>query len=166
MGTVLSESALVDAVRRDRAAGLTTAFANGCFDLLHVGHARYLAAAAAEADRLIVAVNDDQSVAGLKGPGRPILAATDRAELVAALRVVDYVVIFPDRTVERLLRTLQPDVHCKGTDYTVDSVPERAVVAEYGGRTAIVGDPKDHATRDLLARIAGEPPPAPPASAR
>ncbi|MSO46133.1 MAG: D-glycero-beta-D-manno-heptose 1-phosphate adenylyltransferase [Acidobacteria bacterium] len=154
MGVVLTESELVDVVERDRKAGRSTAFANGCFDLLHVGHVRYLTAAAAEADRLIVAVNDDQSVAGLKGPGRPILAAGDRAELVAALRVVDYVVLFPDRTVERLLRLLRPDVHCKGTDYTIDSVPERAVVAEYGGRTAIVGDPKDHATRDLLARIA------------
>jgi rfaE bifunctional protein nucleotidyltransferase chain/domain len=166
MGIVLTESALVEAIGRDRAAGLTTAFANGCFDLLHVGHVRYLAASAAEADRLIVAVNDDESVAGLKGPGRPILAAADRAELVAALRVVDYVVIFPDRTVERLLRLVKPDVHCKGTDYTVDSVPERAVVAEYGGRTAIVGDPKDHATRDLLARIAGGSPTERPAPGR
>ena len=150
---VLTESELVEAVARDRTAGRTIAFANGCFDLLHVGHVRYLQGAAAEADRLIVAVNDDPSVAGLKGEGRPILPASDRAELVAALRRVDYVVIFGDPTVERLLLLVRPDVHCKGTDYTVDSVPERAIVAGYGGRTAIVGDAKNHATRDLLARI-------------
>ncbi len=154
-GTVLSEPELVDAVARDRAAGLSIAFANGCFDVLHVGHVRYLQGSAAEADRLIVAVNDDQSVAGLKGPGRPILGAADRAELVAALRGVDYVVVFGEPTVGRLLRLLRPDVHCKGTDYTIESVPERAIVLEYGGRTAIVGDPKNHATRELLARIAG-----------
>src|SRR5579884_3471519 len=152
---VLSEAELVEAVARDRAAGQTIAFANGCFDLLHVGHVRYLQGAAAEADRLVVAVNDDESERQLKGPHRPILAARDRAELVAALRGVDYVVVFGDATVERLLTLLRPDVHCKGTDYTVDTVPERAVVAAYGGRTAIVGDRKQHATRDLLRRIAG-----------
>jgi len=148
-----SEADLLAAVQRDRAAGRTIAFANGCFDLLHAGHVRYLQACAAEADRLIVAVNDDRSVAALKGPGRPILTATDRAELVAALRGVDYVVVFGDATVDRLLAALKPDVHCKGTDYTVATVPERSVVEAYGGRTAIVGDPKRHATRDLLARI-------------
>ena len=150
---VVTESELVDAVARDRAAGRTLAFANGCFDLLHVGHVRYLQSAAAEGDRLIVAVNDDASVAALKGEGRPVQPAADRAELIAALRDVDYVVVFGDPTVERLLRLLKPDVHCKGTDYTVDSVPERAVVLAYGGRTAIVGDPKQHNTRELLARI-------------
>jgi rfaE bifunctional protein nucleotidyltransferase chain/domain len=153
MGSVLSEAELDVAVAADRAAGLTIAFANGCFDLLHVGHVRYLQGAAAEADRLIVAVNDDRSVAALKGANRPILSAADRAELVSALRGVSYVVVFSDATVERLLRRIRPDVHCKGTDYTIDTVPERAVVREYGGRTAIVGDPKNHATRDLLARI-------------
>jgi rfaE bifunctional protein nucleotidyltransferase chain/domain len=152
---VVSEPQLVEAVARERAAGKSIAFANGCFDLLHVGHLRYLQGAAREADRLIVAVNDDASVAALKGAGRPILAAADRAELVSALRAVDYVVVFSDVTVERLLLLLKPDVHCKGTDYTVDTVPERAVVASYGGRTAIVGDPKLHATRELLKRIAG-----------
>jgi rfaE bifunctional protein nucleotidyltransferase chain/domain len=150
---VLNESELVAAVARDRAEGRSIAFANGCFDLLHVGHIRYLQGAAAEADRLIVAVNDDQSVSGLKGEGRPILAGRDRAELVAALRGVDYVILFGDPTVERLLRLVKPDVHCKGTDYTVESVPERAVVQSYGGRTAIVGDQKSHATRDLIGRI-------------
>ena len=152
---VLSEPELIDAVARDKAAGRTIALANGCFDLLHVGHARYLQGAAAEADRLVVAVNDDRSVAALKGLGRPVQPAVDRAELVAALRGVDYVVVFGDLTVERLLILLKPDVHCKGTDYTIDSVPERAVVLGYGGRTAIVGDPKQHNTRELLARIRG-----------
>ena len=150
---VVSEAQLVDAVVRERAAGKTIAFANGCFDLLHVGHVRYLQGAAAEADRLIVAVNDDRSVAALKGAGRPILPAADRAELVAALRGVHYVVVFGEPSVERLLLLVKPDVHCKGTDYTVASVPERAVVESYGGRTAIVGDAKSHATQDLITRI-------------
>jgi len=150
---VVTETELATAVARDRAAGKTIALANGCFDVLHVGHVRYLQGAAAEADRLIVAVNDDESVARLKGPGRPAMAAADRAEILAALAVVDYVVVFADANVERLLQRLQPDVHCKGTDYTVDTVPERAVVQAYGGRTAIVGDSKRHASRDVLARL-------------
>ena len=153
MGAVLNERDLVAAVDADRAAGRTVAFANGCFDVLHVGHVRYLADAKAQADRLIVAINDDGSVKGLKGPGRPILSAEDRAEMVAALENVDYVVLFSDPDVHRLLRLLKPDVHCKGTDYTPDTVPERDTVLSYGGRVAIVGDPKDHSTRDLLARI-------------
>src|SRR6266700_2460753 len=153
MGRVLSEPELIEAIARERADGCTIAFANGCFDLLHVGHVRYLQGAAAEADRLVVAINDDRSVAELKGANRPVLPARDRAEIVAAVRGVDYVVVFGDPTVERLLRLLEPDVHCKGTDYTVDTVPERAVVASYGGRTAIVGDPKRHASRDLVLRI-------------
>jgi rfaE bifunctional protein nucleotidyltransferase chain/domain len=155
VGEVLTREALVARVARDRQQGLTLAFANGCFDLLHVGHARYLQAAAKEADRLVVAVNDDLTVRRLKGADRPVLAAADRAELVAALRGVDYVIIFPEPTVTALLELLQPDVHCKGTDYTVDTVPERETVRAYGGRIAIVGDPKDHSTRDLLARIKG-----------
>ena len=154
MGQRLTEPELLEAVARDRAEGRTIAFANGCFDLLHVGHVRYLQGAAAEADRLIVAINDDESVRRLKGAGRPILGAGDRAELVSALRGVDYVLVFADLTVERLLELIAPDVHCKGTDYTPDTVPERAVVEAYGGRTAIVGDPKDHATRELLKKIA------------
>ena len=155
MGLILAREELLDRVARDRAEGRTIAFANGCFDLLHVGHVRYVQAAAAEADRLVVAVNSDQSVRGLKGAGQPILPEHDRAELVAALRGVDYVVIFPEPTVNPLLLALRPDVHCKGTDYTVDTVPERETVRRYGGRIAIVGDPKDHSTRDLLARIRG-----------
>src|SRR5262245_42662280 len=149
---VVTEEQLIDAAARERAAGRTLAFANGCFDLLHVGHVRYLQGAAAEADRLVVAVNDD-GVASQKGPGRPILNATDRAEIVAALRGVDYVTIFPEPTVAALLTLLKPDVHCKGTDYTVASVPERDTVLSYGGRIAIVGDPKDHSTSDLLDRL-------------
>jgi len=153
MGQVLSRpelAAFVAAARRD---GRTVAFANGVFDLLHVGHVRYLQAAAGEADVLVVAVNDDRSVRALKGPGRPILPATDRAELVAALAGVAAVTIFDEPTVAPLLQLLRPDVHCKGTDYTVESVPERATVAAYGGRTAIVGDPKDHSTRQLLRTL-------------
>ena len=154
MGKVVDREELVARVEQERRGGRSIAFANGCFDLLHVGHVRYLEAAAREADVLVVGVNDDRSVCGLKGPGRPILAEADRAELVAALRCVDYVVIFPEPTVGPLLQALRPDVHCKGTDYTIDSVPEREIVKAYGGRTAIVGDPKDHSTRDLLTRIA------------
>src|SRR4051812_29733524 len=158
MARVLSESELIEAIRADRAAGRTIALANGCFDLLHVGHLRYLQGAAAEADRLVVAVNDDESVRGLKGPDRPVMPGSDRAELVAALRGVDYVVLFSGPTVGPLIEALRPDVHCKGTDYTADSVPERDIVRAYGGRVAIVGDPKDHSTHDLLGRIASSNP--------
>jgi D-glycero-beta-D-manno-heptose 1-phosphate adenylyltransferase len=154
MAQTVTREALVDILRADRAAGRSIALANGCFDVLHVGHIRYLEGAKAEADRLVVAINDDRSVRALKGPGRPVLSAADRAELVGALRSVDYVVVFPEPDVNELLRVLKPDVHCKGTDYTVDTVPERETVRAYGGRTAIVGDPKDHSTRDIIARIA------------
>jgi rfaE bifunctional protein nucleotidyltransferase chain/domain len=152
--TILTREALAAAVEADRRAGFTIAFANGIFDLLHVGHVRYLRAAAAEGDRLVVGVNGDRT-ASMKGPGRPILAAGVRAELVAAIRGVSYVTIFDEPTVTELLLLLKPDVHCKGTDYTVETVPERETVRAYGGRIAIVGDPKDHSTRDLLARIRG-----------
>ena len=155
MGLVVSQDRAAELLSAERAAGRTVAVANGCFDLLHVGHVRYLRGAAAEADRLLVAVNADRSVAALKGSGRPLQAAADRAEIVAALEMVDYVVVFEEPTVAALLERLRPDVHCKGTDYTVDTVPEREVVRAFGGRTAIVGDPKDHSTRDLLSRIAG-----------
>jgi rfaE bifunctional protein nucleotidyltransferase chain/domain len=153
MGEVLTRDEVVERVEHNRKRGLTHAFANGAFDLLHVGHVRYLEAAKREADRLIVAVNDDESVRALKGPNRPVLPAADRAELVAALRAVDYVLVFSEPTVDSLLQLVTPEVHCKGTDYTVDSVPERDTVLAYGGRIAIVGDPKDHSTRDLLVRI-------------
>jgi len=153
MGEVVSQSQLIDAVARERVDGRTIVLANGCFDLLHVGHVRYLRAAAAEGDRLVVAINDDSSASALKGPGRPVIPASDRAELVAGLRDVDYVVVFSGPTVEPVIRLIRPDVHCKGTDYTVDTVPERAVVRAYGGRTAIVGDAKEHSTRALVARL-------------
>jgi len=156
MGSVVSREELIARANAARESGRTIAFANGCFDLLHVGHVRYLESAALEADLLVVAINDDRSVRELKGEGRPILPADDRAALVAALGCVDHVVIFPEVTVASLLEAVRPDVHCKGTDYTVDSVPEREIVRAYGGRTAIVGDPKDHSTRDLLGRIAGD----------
>ena len=158
MGAVVSHDRAAELAAADRAAGRTLAFANGCFDLLHVGHVRYLRGAAAEADRLLVAVNGDRSVAALKGNGRPVQAAAERAEIVAAFEMVDYVVIFEETTVAALLERFRPDVHCKGTDYTVDTVPEREVIRACGGRTAIVGDPKDHSTRDLLSRIAGTRP--------
>ena len=157
MGQIVSLPDLLSQVTAARGEGRSVAFANGCFDLLHVGHVRYLAAAAQEADLLIVAINDDGSVRALKGEGRPVLPASDRAELVAALRPVDYVIVFSEPTVGPLLEAIHPDVHCKGTDYTIDTVPERDIVRAYGGRIAIVGDPKDHSTRDLLARIADSP---------
>jgi rfaE bifunctional protein nucleotidyltransferase chain/domain len=153
MGEILSREVLARRVAENRARGLSHALANGCFDLLHVGHVRYLQDAARQADRLIVAINDDETVRALKGASRPILPARDRAEIVAALRGVDYVVVFPEPTVAPLLELIRPEVHCKGTDYTEETVPERDAVRAYGGRVAIVGDPKDHSTRDLLARI-------------
>ena len=142
-------------VESARAAGRTVALANGCFDVLHVGHLRYLEGAKAEADLLVVAVNGDGSVRRLKGEGRPLLAAADRALLVAALRAVDQVLVFEEDDVRRVLLALRPEVHCKGTDYTADSVPERDVVRSYGGRVAIVGDPKRHDTRRLIEKVRG-----------
>lgn len=139
-----------------RGAGKTIALANGCFDLLHVGHTRYLQGARAEGDLLIVGINADASVRKLKGEGRPLQNQDDRALLVAALHVVDHVVIFPEDTVENLLLTLKPDVHCKGTDYTQETVPERDIVKSYGGRIAIVGDPKDHNTSTLLMQLSAK----------
>jgi rfaE bifunctional protein nucleotidyltransferase chain/domain len=145
-----------EAVRRtaaERRAGRRVVFANGAFDLLHAGHVRYLEAARAEGDWLLVAVNSDASVARAKGDGRPIVPAEERAEIVAALECVDAVVLFEEDSPAGLLSELHPDVHAKGTDYTPDSVPEREVVARYGGRTVVVGDPKQHATTDLIERI-------------
>jgi rfaE bifunctional protein nucleotidyltransferase chain/domain len=146
-------SLLADAKQRRQRIVL----ANGVFDTLHVGHARYLGAAKAEGDLLIVAINSDSGVRTLKGPGRPILDEQARALLVAALRAVDYVIMFSEPNVEKLLEELQPDVHAKGTDYTTESVPERAVAARLGVRVAIVGDPKDHSTRSLLDAIRKAP---------
>lgn len=136
-----------------KSEGKRVVFANGCFDTLHVGHVRYLQGAKAKGDLLVVGVNADESVRRLKGAGRPILDEQARAQLVAALRCVDYVVVFPDANVERLLEDLRPNVHAKGTDYTAESVPERAVAGRLGIEVAIVGDPKDHSTRELLESI-------------
>jgi rfaE bifunctional protein nucleotidyltransferase chain/domain len=158
MGEVLSVDALAGRIAELKAQGKKVAFANGHFDLLHVGHLRYLQAARAEGDVLVVAVNDDASVARLKGPGRPVVPAAERAELLAALEPVGFVVIFAGDSPAPLLARLQPDVHCKGTDYgTPERVPEYEVVRAYGGRTALVGDPKDHATSDLIAKVKGLP---------
>src|SRR6267378_7599073 len=132
-------------------------FANGCFDMLHIGHIRYLEGARREGDILVVGVNADSSVCNLKGPGRPVLDESARAQLVAALRSVHYVVLFTEPNVEALLEELRPDVHAKGTDYTAESVPERAIAARLGIRVAIVGDPKDHSTRGLLESIRKAP---------
>ena len=142
-----------DQARAWRAAGKRLVLANGVFDLLHVGHVRYLRAAKALGDVLLVALNSDASVRRLKGPGRPIMTEDERAELVAALDPVDAVVVFDDDTVDALIARLRPDVQAKGTDYTEDSVPERDSVRAAGGRVAIAGDPKDHSTRDLIATI-------------
>ena len=136
-----------------RAEGRSIALANGCFDVLHVGHVRYLQGARAEADVLVVGVNGDASVRRLKGDDRPLLPAGDRALLVGALRAVDHVIVFDEDDVRGLLLALKPDVHCKGTDYTAETVPERDVVRSYGGRVAIVGDAKQHDTRVLLERV-------------
>ncbi len=147
----------LDELRRDVAAarmrGQRIVLANGCFDLLHIGHVRYLQAARQLGDLLIVGVNADAAVRALKGEGRPILPAEERAEIVAAFACVDYVVIFDDVTIAPLLEALRPDVHAKGTDYTPETVPEREIVRRYGGRVAIVGDEKRHSSRDLIARI-------------
>ena len=149
---VLRAPAALKWVRQQRQQGARIALANGCFDLLHVGHVRYLAAAAAEADVLIVAINDDATVATLKGPPRPLLLAEARAEMVAALRCVDMVTVFTDPTADRLIRELRPDVHCKGTDYE-HGVPEAATVESVGARIAIVGDAKRHSTGELIERL-------------
>ena len=151
---ILSREELLEAAARERAGGKQIVFANGAFDLLHVGHVRYLEAARREGTWLAVGINSDRSVRRSKGNGRPVLPERERAEIVAALACVDAVVLFGEDSPAALLSELKPEVHAKGTDYTPESVPEREVVASYGGRTAIVGDPKDHATSDLIARIA------------
>ena len=152
LGTLEQVRERVSAARRE---GRKIALANGCFDVLHVGHVRYLEGARAEANVLVVGVNGDASTRRLKGEGRPVMPAEDRALVVAALRAVDHVVVFEEDDVGRLLVALRPDVHCKGTDYTPETVPEREVVHSYGGRVAIVGDPKRHDTSALVARIRG-----------
>ena len=155
MNTILDRDELARRVASARETGARIVLANGCFDVLHVGHVRYLAGARQLGDILIVGINSDEQVAIQKGPGRPVLPAPERAEIVAALESVTYVTIFDEPTVEQLLLALKPDVHAKGTDYTTDSVPERDVVRSYGGQVAIVGDPKDHSTTEIIARLGG-----------
>jgi rfaE bifunctional protein nucleotidyltransferase chain/domain len=144
---------LKDITRRLKIDGKTVVFANGCFDLLHVGHIRYLCDARSLGDALILGINSDKSVAALKGNGRPLQNARDRAEIVASLMCVDYVLLFDDPTVDGILKELRPDIHAKGTDYTEKSVPERDTVRSYGGKVVITGDPKNHASRDLISNI-------------
>ena len=155
MQTILTREELVNSIASARVSGARSVLANGCFDVLHVGHVRYLAGARELGDIVVVGVNSDEQVAIQKGPGRPVLPAVERAEIVAALESVTYVTIFDEPTVEQLLLTIKPDVHAKGTDYTTDSVPERDVVRSYGGQVAIVGDPKDHSTSAIIARLGG-----------
>src|SRR6185503_17727026 len=153
--TVLTKEELVKQVESARAAGARIVLANGCFDVLHVGHVRYLAGARELGDVLVVGINSDEQVEIQKGDGRPVLPATERAEIVAALESVSFVTIFNEPTVEELLLALKPDIHAKGTDYTTDTVPERHVVRSYGGQVAIVGDAKDHSTSAIIARLGG-----------
>ena len=155
MKTILSREDLANRIASDRASGARIVLANGCFDVLHVGHVRYLAGARELGDILVVGINSDEQVAIQKGEGRPVLPAPERAEIIAALESVTYVTIFDEPTVEQLLLTLKPDVHAKGTDYTTESVPERDVVRSYGGLVAIVGDPKDHSTTEIIIRVGG-----------
>jgi rfaE bifunctional protein nucleotidyltransferase chain/domain len=154
---IVTRDVLCEKVAEHRRRGHKIVLANGCFDILHVGHIRYLEGARNEGDILVVAVNTDSSVCNLKGPGRPILDENTRAQLVAALRSVDYVVLFAEPDVVALLKQLRPEVHAKGTDYTTDTVPERAVAAKLGIRVAIVGDPKNHSTREFLDSIRKAP---------
>ena len=152
-------------VAQQQETGKTVVFANGCFDLLHVGHIRYLEAARALGDLLVLGLNGDKSVRQLKGPGRPLMSQDERAEILAALECVDYLVVFDDPTAKEILETLKPNIHAKGTDYTRESVPERDTVLSYGGSIAIVGDPKNHSTKDFLRQIA-ENKPSPEAKTR
>jgi rfaE bifunctional protein nucleotidyltransferase chain/domain len=150
---ILAREELIEAVEKCRRDGRQVVLANGCFDLLHVGHIRYLAAASELGDVLVVGVNSDEQARKLKGPGRPFVPEAERAEIIAALRFVDFVTIFPEPTVTELLLALKPSVHAKGTDYTAESVPERDVVLSFGGKVAIVGDPKDHSSTAILETI-------------
>lgn len=150
---ILERNRLIARVAIARRAGARIVFANGCFDVLHVGHVRYLEAARALGDLLVVGINSDEQVRALKGGGRPLVPERERAEIIASLRAVDLVTIFQEPTVEALLLMLRPDIHAKGTDYTVDTVPERDVVRSYGGRVAIVGDPKDHSSTEMIKEV-------------
>ena len=150
---ILSRDELANFAEQARGVGEKLILANGCFDLIHAGHVRYLAGAKALGGKLLVAVNSDKQVRGLKGDGRPLMSETERAEIIAAFRFVDAVTIFDEPTVEEIIRLIRPDFHAKGTDYTTDSVPEREIIREFGGQVAIVGDPKDHSSTELLAAV-------------
>ena len=153
---ILERNRLIARVAIARRGGARVVFANGCFDLLHVGHVRYLEAAKGLGDLLVVGINSDEQVRLLKGEGRPFVTARERAEVIASLRAVDYVTVFHEPTVTELLLALRPDIHAKGTDYTEESVPEREVVRSFGGRVQIVGDPKDHSSTEMLRKVNGE----------
>jgi rfaE bifunctional protein nucleotidyltransferase chain/domain len=153
---ILDRNRLLARVAIARREGARVVFANGCFDILHVGHVRYLEGARALGDLLVVGINADEQVRALKGAGRPFVAERERAEIIASIRAVDFVTIFPEPTVEALLRLLRPDIHAKGTDYTLETVPERDVVRSYGGRVAIVGDPKDHSSSEMVKKVTGD----------
>jgi rfaE bifunctional protein nucleotidyltransferase chain/domain len=153
---ILDRNRLIARVAIARKNGARIVFANGCFDILHVGHVRYLEGARALGDLLVVGINSDEQVRAIKGEGRPIVPERERAEIIASLRAVDFVTIFPEPTVEALLRSIRPDIHAKGTDYTEETVPERDVVRSYGGRVMIVGDPKDHSSTEMAERVTGD----------
>ena len=153
---ILDRNRLIARVAIARREGARVVFANGCFDILHVGHVHYLEGARALGDLLVVGINADEQVRALKGAGRPFVAERERAEIIASIRAVDFVTIFPEPTVEALLRILHPDIHAKGTDYTVETVPERDVVRSYGGRVAIVGDPKDHSSSEMVRKVTSD----------
>ena len=150
---ILTRTEIVERINAEKSKGLTIVLTNGCFDVLHAGHVRYLEGARALGDVLVVAVNSDKQVGALKGEGRPLVTEGERAEIIASLEAVDLVTIFDEPTVTELLLALKPDVHAKGTDYTEETVPERDVVRSYGGRVAIVGDPKDHSTSEMLRKV-------------
>lgn len=153
---ILERNRLIARVAISRKHGARIVMANGCFDILHVGHVRYLEEARSLGDLLVVAINADEQVRALKGEGRPVVPERERAEIIAALRAVDYVTIFPEPTVEALLRAIRPDIHAKGTDYTEETVPERDVVRSYGGRVMIVGDPKNHSSTEMVKKTASD----------
>ena len=153
---ILDRNQLIEQIENERRRGKKIVLANGCFDLFHVGHIRYLAGARDLGDCLIVGINSDEQVRKLKGENRPFMPEHERAEIISAFRFVDFVTIFDEPTVKELIRAARPDFHAKGTDYTVDSVPEREIVKEYGGQTAIVGDPKNHSSTNLIKKMSGE----------
>lgn len=156
LGSIVDRSTLVDRVQLERQKGKRIVLANGCFDILHAGHVRYLEGARALGEVLVVGINSDRQVARLKGRGRPILPEQDRAEIVASLQSVDLVTVFDEPTVTELLLAIRPDIHAKGTDYAEETVPERDVVRSFGGRVAIVGDPKEHSTSELIGKVSSE----------